>query len=193
MTARVCSVEGCGRPYKRRGLCHTHAERAAYHGELPPLPKATALERFMAKVSPCPLTGCWWWTGGEESSGYGRFNVALGEQERSHRAAWLLFRGLIPPGMEVCHSCDNRACVNPAHLFLGTNAENIADMVAKERHATGERQASAKLTDAAVEEIRAAYRAGGVTQRELADRFGVCHQVIGKAIQGRTWRHVEGA
>jgi ribosome-binding protein aMBF1 (putative translation factor) len=94
--------------------------------------------------------------------------------------------------MFVCHRCDNKGCVNPAHLVLGTGDENIADKVAKRRQSMGQRQGGSKLTDELVATIRSEYRRDGASQRELAERYGVSQQTLSKAIVGDTWRHVTG-
>lgn len=109
VSLRRCSIPGCMRPHKRRGLCNTHAQAAAARGELKPLPKVSLKDRFTALISPEPNTGCWLWLGAPCSVGYGHFNVAPGVQERSHRAAWIVLRGPIPAGALICHRCDNPA------------------------------------------------------------------------------------
>jgi len=94
-------------------------------------------ERFWNKVNKTSPAGCWIWTASRGSAGYGQFLL----KERpigAHRVAWELTKGLIPLGLYVCHKCDNKLCVNPQHLFLGTQADNIADMVSKGRQAKGD-------------------------------------------------------
>lgn len=153
-------------------------------------------ERFWEHVSPEPTSGCWLWTGAITSRGYG--NVRDGRRtDQAHRVAWVLTHGPVPHGLFVLHKCDNRACVNPVHLFLGTHDDNMADMDAKGRRkatpAPGETNASAKLTTALVEQARAEYAAGGVTLREMAPRYGVHFVTLASAIRGATWRNTAAA
>ena len=91
------------------------------------------LERFLGFVSPEPNTGCWLWTGAAVPKGYGTFNIE-GKFHRAPRVSWTLFRGDIPAGLLVLHHCDLPLCVNPEHLFLGTNADNQLDSIRKNRH-----------------------------------------------------------
>jgi HNH endonuclease len=93
-----------------------------------------AIERFLAKVNKSTTNGCWLWVGAMSTNGYGHFSLNR-KITGSHRAAWRLFNGSIPDGYQVCHKCDVRCCVNPGHLFLGTQKDNIQDMVAKGRAA----------------------------------------------------------
>lgn len=113
----------------------------------------------------------------------------------AHRVAWESANGPIPACLMVCHRCDNPACCNPSHLFLGTNRDNVDDMVAKGRapggSARGESHGLSKLTAEWVREIRRIWQGGRTKQRDLADLYGVDQQVIWSVVNRRTWKHVE--
>ena len=126
-----CIVEGCDRDGKIvRGRCTLHYTRLRRQGGLR-LPSAS--ERFAAKLARRP-NGCLEWTGASQPAGYGHMWFD-GKWVGSHRIAWILANGPIPDGLHVCHACDNPPCCEPTHLWLGTNAENVADRDAKERSA----------------------------------------------------------
>lgn len=133
--------------------------------------------------------GCWLWPGATNGRGYG----VIGEHGRQayvHRVMYEHQHGPIPEGMEICHRCDVRNCVNPGHLFLGTHAENVADSVAKGRHRKGEAMYwSAKLTEGDVREIRQLH-AAGQSATSLAVRFGVSPSQAQLIVNRQRWRHV---
>lgn len=151
-------------------------------------------ERFEDRFIPEPNSGCWLWTGEIDAYGYGSFYLAKIKEgsrwrktrAKAHRLSWALHYSEPPAELEVCHRCDVPACVNPEHLFLGTHAENQRDMVQKNRHSRGERQGSARLTEAAVREIMAS----ALTSQSLADRFGVSMASVNDVRRGVTWAHL---
>lgn len=151
-------------------------------------------ERFWSKVDTSGgPDACWPFRGRLSYDGYGLIKIA-GKNTRTHRFSWALAHPdePIPPGIFVCHACDNPICVNPAHLWLGTNADNLADMVAKGRsfRPQGTLHNMAKLTDDQVRTIRARYAAGGVAQRRLAAEYGVSGRAILFVLQRKHWKHV---
>lgn len=145
---------------------------------------------------------CWSWNGARHKFGYGILGAGGKGQPPlgAHRVSWELHRGPVPPGMSVCHHCDNPPCCNPAHLFLGTVQDNSIDCARKGRTRggmpkgknRGAANVQAKLSDAVVIEIRESYAAGGVTYFDLAARHGVNYATIGQIVRGEHWRHVGG-
>jgi len=143
--------------------------------------------RFWKYISPEPNSGCWLWDGGVNACGYG----ILGVFQRStlaHRFSYQLHYGDIPAGLNVLHRCDVPCCVNPEHLFLGTQNDNVQDMERKARsyHPRGEAHGRAKLTESDVVAIRADTRAS----RAIAEDFGVSKLVIRHIKKRKLWSHV---
>jgi hypothetical protein len=150
-------------------------------------------ERFWGQVRRLPDNkgrGCWEWQGGIDASGYGSFWT--GDRiERAHRMALLLGGRQLKAGQCVCHKCDNRRCVRPSHLFIGSRADNAADMRAKGRGFIppprfGQGHPGSKLTRSAVREIR---RANG-TQKEIAKRFGISQSNVCLIRQHKIWKEI---
>lgn len=144
--------------------------------------------RFMQKVN-CAGDDCWLWKGAVSGNGYGLFTVRE-KNISAHRFSYESVVGAIPYGLMVCHSCDNRICVNPSHLFLGSSRDNHMDMQRKGRGICGERVHSAKLTWKKVKEIRAA-RQVGESRMSLSIKFGVGPRAIWNIATGRTWKGEE--
>ena len=142
--------------------------------------------RFWEKVE--RTIGCWIWTGAHVPDGYGSF-MDGGHSRKAHRVAWELAFGEIPVGMHVLHTCDNRTCVNPRHLYLGTNADNVRDRVARGRTGDhrGHRNPNAKLTPFDVWSIRRR-RANGERRADIARAFGVDGSTIGRITGGKSWK-----
>ena len=154
--------------------------------------KGTLSERFNQLVYVAP-NGCWLWMGGHGKRGYPHFPLN-GKTVYAHRLSWEIHKGTIPDGLDVCHNCpdgDNPSCVNPDHLFLGTHADNMRDMCSKGRsRCWGEKARTAKLTEHQIVNIRSRWKAGGITQQELAIEYGIRQVTISSIVNGRTWKHL---
>lgn len=150
----------------------------------------TVKERFLENVVLIPFHTCQEWVGGKFNDGYGSFYMNK-KNYRAHRASWEITNGAIPREMQVLHRCDNPGCVNPKHLFLGTQDDNIKDMVIKKRGRShtlkGEACTTAKLTQRQVNEIRLQYKNGGITCKQLGNKYGVSEGNIGLIINNKTW------
>lgn len=145
-------------------------------------------DRFFRFVEPELNSGCWLWSGAT-TFGYGRFNIGNRKSTLAHRVAWKLAGREIPQGLCLCHRCDVRTCVNPDHLFLGTQADNMADRQAKGRTPRGTAHGQAKLNPEKVREIRRT-RALGATIVALAEGHGVARRSVQDILSGRNWGHV---
>lgn len=140
-------------------------------------------DRFWSKVE--KSSECWKWIGAKQSKGYGSFSIA-GKTYLAHRVSYLLKYGSIPTGLFVLHHCDNRSCVNPDHLFLGTARDNSLDMVAKGRISMN--FVVRKTTRQEVEQIRLEYMLGFVSYRVLAKRYQLSPRAIGAIITHESWK-----
>jgi hypothetical protein len=157
---------------------------------------------FWSKVN--KTEGCWIWTAGKNHDGYGYFRHN-NSHSRAHRVSYQLHFGDIPRGLFICHKCDNRSCVNPSHLFVGTAKENSVDMKEKGRSCAGEKSPSRrfpenyqgeksgmhKLKLDEVMYIKSSYGKNGHTQTSLAKQFGVTQSAVWCVLRGKTWSHVK--
>lgn len=185
MTDQLCAKASCERNAKTRGYCHSCYNGLHIAGKIK---KRTIAERFYEKVS--QGGECWEWIAGKNASGYGIMGFS-GKCVLAHRVSFEMHKGAIPDGLCVLHSCDNPSCVNPAHLSLGTQAENIRQRDERGRTGRtmgvlGEQHYGSKLTESAVRDIRSS----SLSRYELADKYGVSHVTIGKVIRGESWRHL---
>lgn len=183
--------------HARRGRCARCYRGGLHRGELGRLARPSAADRFWSHVNkrgpvhPHTSSRCWEWTASTDTSGYGLFRPTSHAMDKAHRWSWEQDRGPIPVGMQVLHTCDNRRCVRPSHLFLGTLPTNMADRNQKARQARGERAGRHILTDEIVLAARAMRRAGS-TYKAVAGRFNVNPATMTKAITGRSWKHLPG-
>jgi hypothetical protein len=191
MDTKVCVR--CGTTYRKPQWSHgrswavrQYCTHACYRAR-ESAPLADRFWRYVRKTS-----GCWEWTA-STAAGYGTFGLDRETMVGAHRFSWELHFGPIPPGMYVCHHCDNKVCVRPDHLFLGTALANNRDMDRKGRRVLaplhGEANPNAKLTADDVFEIRRLC-GEGIAKRELARRFGVTPTLIRSVVARRHWKSV---
>lgn len=187
--SRICSIDGCGKPRRARGWCQGHYSRWRRHGH-PEIKLNTrgvdARERFEANVELIPFSTCHYWTGNLNKYGYGQFynNKVC----TVHRYAYQLYKGEIPEGLHIRHSCHERSCVNPAHLTHGTHQDNMDDRNMASRQARGESDGNAKLTEKQVLEIRELAKAS--SHRSVARMYNVARPTVSRIINRTSWRHI---
>lgn len=161
----------------------------------------SALDRFMSHVSPEPMSGCWLWTGSFDKRSRGRIGIGIKTSMLAHRVSFELFNNAPAGNLCVCHRCDNPSCVNPGHLFLGTQQKNMDDMNRKGRGDTaacrrapkpamrGDLNGHASLIGEMIAPIIMTHRAG-VSLKTIGRWFGVSPQAIWLIVKRKTWAHI---
>jgi hypothetical protein len=179
-------------------MCMTCYGPARRLGNIQTRPKKTRAlkERFWGLVNKngpvirADLGRCWIWIGQPNRWGYGVFAVNRRSRTVAHRVAWTLTHGTIADDLFALHKCDNRLCVRPDHLFIGTQADNAADMKSKDRQARGSRVGGAKLTESTVRQIRAHVKDHPDEFEAAARELGVHPDTIKLVVRRKTWRHI---
>jgi hypothetical protein len=186
-------------------MCSSHYRRFRKHGESGinrpivekrSFPHIPANDRFWMSVK--KGSGCWEWIGTKQDAGYGRIIIS-GKAVLAHRMSFEMHKGIIPPGMQVCHKCDNPPCVNPDHLFLGTAKDNAQDCISKGRkNAVGPKGRrvidgvagnNRKLTPSDVLKIRED-AVNGMPNSDIAKKFNVSDSTISRIVNRNNWRHL---
>lgn len=188
-----CSVSSCDRPVYAKGMCNKHWQRVRKTGsyldaDLKNDSQLSVKER-LEKNGVAKENGCIEWSKHKDTDGYGIISVG-NAPNRVHRVSYEIYIGPIPPGMLVCHKCDNPSCFNPKHLFLGSSKDNLQDMVKKGRKPKGEKVHNSKLTEEQVREIKIR-----VSKGEKVGQIAKDYPVHGRAIRlimaGINWKHVK--
>ena len=186
-----CEFEGCNRPNDCRGLCDGHMCQIRKGRSLTPLEKTDdwLSWRFWRKVLKGP--GCWEWQGAKVVAGYGALGFR-GVQRKTHRLSWEIHNGPIPDGLWVLHHCDNRGCVNPAHLYAGTPTDNNRDTIKRHRgnRGRGESAGASKYTRAQALAITTMLETGAHSMPSIATAVGVGWGTVQSVWAGKAWAHI---
>lgn len=182
----VCSVDGCGGKVKAKGLCLIHYTRFLRHGTTETSIVVNDDKARFLKNSKISESGCWVWQKGTKN-GYGH-TMLKGKPQQAHRASWMIFVGDIPNGMQINHKCHNRACINPDHLYVGDQKQNMADMMVAGRAnpLKGEQNGHSKLTAEKVLEIRAS----NDPSKLIAENMGVSVSLVRQIKRKLVWTHI---
>lgn len=192
MIRSICKFEGCGRADWTRGYCSKHYYRLRKEGNLPRVRnrKRRSLERIFHDSYSINLeTLCWEWTAYVHPKGYPYFGDGeKNDHVRANRFAYEMYLGPLPKGKKVLHECDNRRCVNPAHLWLGDSRLNMLDCIDKGRNSQHRRPTHRSLTDQMAWNARIMFARGEIPMQTLADIYSVDQQTMSNLLRGRTYQ-----
>jgi hypothetical protein len=197
----ACTIKDCNRKRAKNGYCYAHNKRFEENGNPISGKKLkyhakTLVDAFDSRYKKSNISECWEWKGWKNKGGYGYFSFD-GFKYAAHRHAYTLRNGSIPHGLMICHKCDNPSCVNPDHLFAGTNGDNVRDAYLKKRRnpvpidsmPRGDNCYLSKLTEKDVIDIKKMFN-DGKRNTEIAKIYGVIHQTISCIRNNKTWKHV---
>lgn len=185
---KTCIIDGCLAPSYEKSMCSRHYSNSWRHGDPHYISRAlqhwTVAQRLEYFGWDVRESGCWEWCARRTPDGYGQFKMDR-TQKWAHREAYKEWVGPIPDGMVVCHKCDNPPCINPDHLFVGTQADNIADMRGK-----GRARSARGLDDKTVAEIKRLYRTGEYGQKALEAQFGLSGGTVSKIMNRKIYKEI---
>ena len=194
---RQCSVEGCQRIHYGLGYCKLHYRRIRETGTVGEIGNSRCkfslenpdkIMEFISENCKISVCGCWEWQGRKNPDGYGYMTVDK-SSKGVHRVVGMMKKDF-KKGLSVLHHCDNRACANPEHLFVGTQKDNVKDMIRKERNTRGEAMRYSKLTDNDVRKIKDLLK-DCVKQPIIAGIFKVDRSIISRINTGESWKHIQ--
>ena len=200
----MCTIKDCGQPHRGHGYCNSHYQKFYLFGEplgkperklnfkVEEICKSTILERFERNFEKLDKNSCWLWKKALNGSGYGSTRIrSFSKSSMAHRISYELYIGEIPKGLYVCHSCDIPSCVNPNHLFLGTQSDNNKDMKSKNRgnYDIGSQCHNAKLNEEKVLSILEDLK-NGISCKKLGLKHRISYVQISMIKSGKAWKHV---
>lgn len=188
----TCAISDCDRAVfnKKHGMCNMHYQRWLKGSDMHKPAKAsggTVRDRFESFVEIFPSSECITWPASRGTRGYGQL-VYQNKTRKAHRVSYEIHVGPIPRGMVVRHKCDNPPCVNPAHLEIGTQSDNVSDAVERGRWRLGESSHRSKVTESQVLEIRELAKTTPLTV--LSSKFGLDESSLSRIVNRKTWRHI---